>query len=120
MDVSSRSSVVISRDNAVGSIQDDVQEEDAGKQEAVNNSSKEAVELDGRREFFRLRSKWSWAILIWISALVGFNMFLALGIGWGSLSFHTYEWFITAVTVETFFQIVGLGYVAAKFVFSRG
>lgn len=57
---------------------------------------------------------------MWITALIAFNSLLAILVGTGCLDFTQMQWFITAVTVETFLQVVGLGYVAAKYLFSNG
>lgn len=77
------------------------------------------VKLRGLRGFFKLRKKWSKWIIIWISSLIGFNIALTAFVGWKWMSFVDHEWFVTAVTVETFLQIVGMGYVAVKFLFSN-
>ncbi|MQY43434.1 hypothetical protein GG681_12345 [Epibacterium sp. SM1969] len=77
-----------------------------------------AVRVQGLREFFDLRKTWSSWIIAWISALIFFNGCLAVFVGAGWLNFLEYEWFITAVTVETFLQVVGMGYVAVRFLFS--
>ncbi|WP_413207610.1 hypothetical protein [Rhodospirillum sp. A1_3_36] len=76
------------------------------------------IERAGRKDFFELRKTWSCWIIGWITALIGFNIVLTLCIGFSWLNFKEYEWFITAVTVETFLQIVGMGYIAVKYLFS--
>lgn len=77
-----------------------------------------AVKLRGLGEFFALRRQWSKWIIGWITALVAFHAILALLVGLALLDYSEYEWFITAITVETFLQIVGMGFVAVKFLFS--
>ncbi|OBY24202.1 hypothetical protein [Leisingera sp. JC1] len=77
------------------------------------------IKTQGLREFYDLRKKWSGWIIFWISALITFNAILAVLVGAGALDFREYQWFISAVTVETFLQIVGMGYVAVKFLFSE-
>ncbi|KAA6206633.1 MAG: hypothetical protein DU429_04695 [Candidatus Tokpelaia sp.] len=74
----------------------------------------------GLGEYYGHRKWWSWFILGWISILISFNMGLALLVG-----FHPYDfnfdklpWFAASITTETFIQIVGLGYVAAHYLFS--
>jgi hypothetical protein len=102
--------------NAVTSSQSD----DPAKKEALADARAEMVEIRGRGKFFQLRTKWSWAILIWISMLITFNCGLAIAVGAAWLDFANYQWFITAVTVETFLQVVALGFVAVRFLFSSG
>lgn len=81
-------------------------------------AEKEQVELDGRKKFFKLRGVWSNWIIGWITALIAFNIVLTVLVGLGCLNFEKYQWFITAVTIETFLQIVGMGLIAVKYLFS--
>lgn len=110
----------ITRDQAIAGLEAVVVDEDHEKNRAVRAAEREHVEINGRRAFFRLRSKWSWWIVIWISSLIIFNASLTYMVGANHLDFKEYQWFITAVTVETFLQIVGMGYIAVKFLFSNG
>lgn len=77
------------------------------------------IESKGRKDFYKLRKKWSKMIIAWISVLIGFNIVLTCFIGWYFFDFEKYQWFIVSVTAETFLQIVGLGYVAVHFLFSN-
>lgn len=88
------------------------------KRVGVAEGEVERVELEGRRAFFKLRRIWSGWIIAWVTTLILFNVVLTALVGSGMLNFVPYQWFITAVTVETFLQIVGLGYVAVRFLFS--
>jgi hypothetical protein len=112
--------MAVTRAEAASAIARSPQEGDEGKDAALDSGSNTAVELDGRQRFFTLRGHWSWAIIAWISILIVFNCGLAVGAGLGFFDFKDYQWLITAVTVETFLQVVGLGYVAAKYLFSKG
>ena len=87
------------------------------KAEHLSEADRERVELDGRKAYFNLRNKWSNWIIGWITGLIVFNCTVAILVGAGKLDYTTHSWFITAVTVETFLQIVGLGYVAVRFLF---
>jgi hypothetical protein len=97
-----------------------VQDKDAEKELALQQGELERVELDGRRKFYWLRTKWSWAIIGWTSCLIAFNIVLTILVGTKVLDFKDYQWFITAVTIETFLQVIGMGVVAVKFLFSKG
>ncbi len=96
-----------------------VTEEDEGKDDDFLSAEKTRVEIDGRKQFFTLQKGWSNAIMWWISALILFNALLTILVGAGCLDFSKSPWFVTAVTVETFLQVVGLGYVAARYLFSN-
>lgn len=89
------------------------------KREGVHAAEDKGVELDGRRRYFELRHTWSAWIITWISVLILFNATLTALVGLGLLDFEKYQWFITAVTIETFLQIVGMGYIAVRFLFSK-
>jgi hypothetical protein len=93
---------------------------DAGKDQAIADAARQEVETGGRKGFFDLRNRWSSAIIVWISILILFNAALTVMVGLGGLDFREYHWFITAVTVETFLQIVALGAIAVRFLFSSG
>lgn len=91
---------------------------DKPKQAELAEARAKAVEIAGRERFFRLRDHWSLVIIVWISALILFNIVLTVLVGAGVLQYPELEWFITAVLVETFLQIVGLGYIAVRYLFS--
>lgn len=88
------------------------------KDAGLTLAESEQIELDGRRKFFELRTQWSGWIIRWISVLIAFNIIVTLLVGLGCLDFKEYEWFITVVTVETFIQIIALGVIAVKYLFS--
>lgn len=90
------------------------------KERGILAALAEKVELEGRKNFFQLRSKWSSAIMGWIFILIIFNIGLTISVGVGWLDFDDNRWFLTTVTVETFLQVVGLGYIAVRYLFSDG
>lgn len=110
----------VTRDQAKGALVGEPRARDPAKDLAEAEAELARTNVRGRKEFFDLRKRWSKAILIWISVLIGFNALITLAVGIGCLNFQNYEWFITAVTVETFLQVVGLGYVAVRYLFSDG
>lgn len=93
------------------------QEENIEKKEELISAATRAVEIVGRRKYFELRGKWSSWIVGWITGLIAFNSIITIAVGVGFLDYTKYEWFITVVLAETFLQIVGLGYVAVKYLF---
>lgn len=108
------------RKDAEQAIIDGTHEVDADKEKGLLEADEKRVEIGGRKQFFDLRKSWSRWIIFWITALIVFNVVLTILVGSGCLDFASAPWFITVVTVETFLQVVGLGYVAAKYLFSRG
>jgi len=84
------------------------------------------IENEGRKSYFALRRRWSTWIIGWITSLVIFNIILTVGcVIWvlcsaqAAAHFVVLRWFIIAVTVETFLQIVAMGHIAVKFLFSE-
>jgi|GEM_PF-3144140 len=99
------------------------QEEKENKQ---GSSEAEIIENEGRKSYFALRRRWSTWIIGWITSLVVFNIILTVGcVIWvlcsaqAAAHFAILRWFIIAVTVETFLQIVAMGHIAVKFLFSE-
>jgi predicted CDP-diglyceride synthetase/phosphatidate cytidylyltransferase len=87
---------------------------------AFNRARKERIELDGREAFFRMRSQWSWVLIIWISVFITFHITLTFLVGAGVLNFEKYVWLIPTITGENFLQIVGMGYIVVKFLYPEG
>lgn len=110
---------VPTRTEARGAIVDGLSESDEGKELDLLAAERLLVEVEGRKQFFKLQKGWSNSITWWISALIIFNATLTILVGAGCLDFSGAPWFVTAVTVETFLQVVGLGYVAARYLFSN-
>lgn len=78
----------------------------------------QAIKNAGFEGFYNLRKEWSNTIQGWISALIIFDISITIFVGSGILKYHHYKWFIISVTLETFLQIVGMGYIAVRFLFS--
>lgn len=110
---------LITRDEAIKEITDGTEDVSNPKDAELEHAESARIEADGRKKYFQLRSDWSAYIACWISALIIFNGGLTVGVGSGWLNFQDMQWFVTAVTVETFLQIVGMGYIAVKFLFSH-
>jgi hypothetical protein len=45
---------------------------------AKAQSHREKIELDGRKQFFNLRIKWSWTLIVWISFILIFDSILII------------------------------------------
>lgn len=99
-------------------VEESEQDEDKDKELQLVSGAKVSVEVIGRKRYFDLRDKWSTWIIRWITALIVFNMAITLLVGSKALDFSEYEWFISAVLVQTFLQILGLGAVAVKYLFT--
>ncbi|TKV75600.1 hypothetical protein D0C28_07510 [Rhizobium sp. AU243] len=98
-------------------LQDSENDIDLPKRKELADAAEKAVEVLGRQQFFALRHRWSTAMVWWISILIGFNIAITVAVGANRLNFDNLQWFITAVLVQTFLQIVGLGYVAVNYLF---
>lgn len=112
---------MVSREEALGSIvRNSLEDEDQGKQNQLLNAAAQAVEVSGRKKYFDLRDTWSKWIIRWITGLIIFNSIITIAVGFGWLDYGDYEWFITAVLIQTFLQIVGLGTLAVAYLFNDG
>jgi hypothetical protein len=112
---------VLQRDKALREIiAESEQDEDSDKAQGLVEGARTAVEIIGRKRYFDLRDKWSGWIIKWITALIAFNAVITVAVGAGWLDYSNYEWFITAVIVQTFLQIVGLGAIAVRYLFADG
>lgn len=107
---------VLSREGDVTTSNKGVQKLD----EEALSAERERTEVEGRKKFFNLRNTWSLWIIIWLNFLILFNCILTIFVGKNYLTFTSDPWFPRLITGETFLQIVGLGYVAVKFLFSAG
>jgi hypothetical protein len=103
--------------NLVLKVQSSKQELDPELEEAKIKAKKELIELDGRKQFFTLRSHWSVCIIIWISIFILFHISIAIFLGLGLLDFEKNRWFLPSLIIENFLQIIGMGYVVVKFLF---
>ena len=74
---------------------------------------------EGVKGFYQLRKLWSWIIglLLGITTLVIVSFIFLLG--WGCLNYELYPWFPNTVIVSFFAQVVGLGIIVAKYLFSN-
>lgn len=116
--------MIISRNDANQAVIDETSDDKAiDKERKFVDKELEAsgIHNGGVREFYSHRKLWSRFILGWISALIAFNILLTSFVGWRfwGFNFDNMQWFVTSVTAETFIQIVGLGYVAARYLFSN-
>lgn len=105
--VSAAKSAIIS-----SSIKDELRKKDA----AVTDADTARIKVEDRRQKLKLRGQWSEYILFWIMVSVVFNIILVTLVGTDIWSFD--EWFGVAIIVQLLTQTVGLGVIAAKYLFS--
>lgn len=90
---------------------------DQQKEDFLSEADAQKVEIDGRRQYFNLQKTWSVAIIVWISGLLFFNCLLVSFVGFQIVSFEKSPWLVTSFVTEIFLQVIGLGYIAARFLF---
>lgn len=78
-------------------------------------SQKELVEIQGKRQFYRLQFVWSIAIISWISVIIIFHLFLTAMIGLNTWNFLNSQKFLYGIIIENFLQIVGMAFIIVKF-----
>jgi hypothetical protein len=62
-----------------------------------HKTEEQRAHLDGIREFYKLRRKWSWFILGCIGTLVIFQITVTFLVGFNHLNFIEYKWFLPLV-----------------------
>ena len=97
---------------------DSQDDDDDSKDLKIQKARLLQARVEGMRRKFDLRGRWSSWIITWISVSLVFNFVLICLVGAEVFNFG--EWFATIVIIELFLQVVGLGYVAANFLFSDG
>lgn len=88
-------------------------------EDAKLQAKKELVEINGREKFFKLRSKWSWCIITWISTLIFFHIAITFLLGMNILDYQGYSWFLPTLLLENFLQIIGMGYIVVNFLYHK-
>ncbi len=83
------------------------------------NSEESLTHLDGLKDFYKLRKKWSWSIFGFIVALIAFQIIITSLVGLNILNFEKYPLFLPLVISENFIQIIGLALIVVKFLFSN-
>lgn len=91
---------------------------DEDRQRTTEQAIKEReTERLGQEKYYALRDKWSWFIFIFISFMLLSQLYLAMIIGFGIADFTQYKAFLHVIIAENFAQIVGMGYIVAKYLF---
>lgn len=91
---------------------------DENRQETSEQTIKERETIRiGREKYFGLRDKWSWFIFSYICFMLLFQLFLTVAIGYNWVDFSQYKTFLHVVMAENFAQIIGMGYIVAKYLF---
>ncbi|MBL0725880.1 MAG: hypothetical protein JJW01_02900 [Alphaproteobacteria bacterium] len=78
-----------------------------------------AIEVSGRESFFKLRNRYSWCIIGWITMIIVFHILIVPLIGLGVFNFKDYPSFLNTIMVEDLMQIFGMGFVVVKFLFTN-
>ena len=79
------------------------------------DSRKELIEIDGRKQFFKLQLFWTLAIFGWISSIIMFHIVLTWMIGLNKWYFQQSPNFLSGILIENFLQITVMGLVIVKF-----
>lgn len=77
------------------------------------------IEIDGRADYFKLRTNWSdfLQVVLWCSVM--FQFVVTILVGGKVLDYLQYQWFINLVMGENFLQIIGLCYIVVKHLFPQ-
>ncbi len=103
----------------VASIESTKQEFDPDLEALKIEARKELIELDGRKQFFTLRSHWSICIIVWITIFILFHISITFFLGFGLIDFKENQWFLPSLLIENFLQIIGMGYIVVNFLYPK-
>lgn len=81
-------------------------------------ASEAEIYIEGLREFFRLRKKWSWILASALLLILLFNIAVVFCVGFRWISFSD-EWFLRIVLGTNLADIIGLAYVVVRFLFKH-
>lgn len=74
--------------------------------------------LQGIRDHYRHKGRWSWLLMFAIIGMLGFQSYILLEVGRGNLDFTKYDWLLPALLVQNLGQVIGLAVYAVKYLFS--
>lgn len=73
---------------------------------------------EGQQKYYELRDEWSSYIRNFVWAMILYQVLLTAAIGREWLDFTEYKTFLMLVVGQNFAQIIGMGVIVAKFLFS--
>lgn len=88
-------------------------------EKGVGTSEEEKTHLDGLKNFYLLRKKWSWFIIFCISFMLLFQPYLLYKVGSGYWDFKDYNGLLVAIIGSNFMQVIGLALIVVKFLFNN-
>ena len=125
--VSSSSDYLVLRDALIATLRKPQEEKQAAaaiqqnfdKQQNKSRAEIERLKIEnqGRTDYFHLRIKWSWFLLVTLSVMVLFQIFLTVAIGLAWFDFKNYKSFLELLVGETFLQIAGMCYIVVRCLF---
>ena len=77
-----------------------------------------AIHLEGARDHYLQKGKWSRFLMRAIGGMILFQSGLLLLVGLGWLDFTPYDWLLPVLLVQNLGQIVGLALYAVRYLFS--
>ena len=74
--------------------------------------------LQGIRDHYWHKSKWSFLLMFAILGMLVFQSVLLWSVGRGYLDFSKYDWLLPALLVQNLGQVIGLAVYAVRYLFS--
>jgi hypothetical protein len=78
----------------------------------------EYTHLRGLRDHYAQKRIWSWAIMLLMTFMIGFQSWVVWKVGIGVWHFANYKWLLPALLVQNLAQIIALALVVVKSLFS--
>ena len=83
-----------------------------------NESEYRSTHIQGVRDHYYHKGKWSWFLMGAIGLMILFQSALLVSVGLAWLDFTAYEWLLPVLLVQNFGQIVVLAVYAVRYLFS--
>ena len=86
--------------------------------QADDEADYRATHLQGARDHYYHKGKWSWFLKGVIGAMMLFQFALLFPVGLGWLDYTAYDWLLPVLLAQTFGQVTGLAVYAVRYLFS--
>jgi hypothetical protein len=88
-----------------------------GFEESSVKLETEYVHLQGIRDHYRHKGRWSYFLMALLGAMIAFQWVLLWKVGLKAWDFTQYEWLLPILLVQNLGQIIGLAFIVVKSLF---
>lgn len=111
-----RETSVHSPDEEKSRWEDETQYEEIFEETAIN-AERAWTHLKGLQDHYRLKGRWSTALMWLLGGMIFFQWVLIAFVGWGLWDFTQYQWLLPVLLVQNLGQIIGLAIIVVRSLF---